>query len=244
MSQRILVVDDDKDHAESIADLLALRGYAVDVAFSGEDAMRRFGEVDFDVTLMDVRLPGMNGVETFLQFRKIRPGAQVIMMTGLSVEQLIAQAVAGGAVDVLYKPFAMGDLLNALKKVQPRGLVLVADDDLTFVESASKILAAHGYRVDVARTGAEALDKILSNSIDCLILDLGMPVMSGLEVYLQLREVGCLVPTILVANCAEQKEAAVKWLNSEQILTKPFDPAILLTAVKNALDSRYDVQAA
>src|ERR1700730_5227280 len=244
MSQHILVVDDDKDHAESIADLLGLHGYAVDVAFSGEDAMRRFGEVDFDVTLMDVRLPGMNGVETFLQFRKIRPSAQVIMMTGFSVEQLIAQAVAGGAVDILYKPFAVDDLLDALKKVQPRGLVLVADNDPSFVESACNFLTANGYRVDVARTGAEALDKISSNSIDCLILDLGMPVMSGLEVYLQLRKVGCLLPTILVANCAEQKDAVEKWLNPEQILTKPFDPVVLLTAVRNALDSRYAVQAA
>jgi two-component system response regulator HydG len=244
MSQHILVVDDDKDHAESIADLLALHGHAVDVAFSGEDAMRRFGEVDLDVTLMDVRLPGMNGVETFFQFRKVRPDAQVIMMTGLSVEQLIAHAVGGGAVDVLYKPFAVSDLLNALKKVQPRGLVLVVDGDPSFIESASGFLTANGYRVDVARTGAEALDKILSNSIDCLILDLGMPVMSGLEVYLQLRKVGCSLPTVLVANCAEQKDAAAKWLNSERILIKPFDPAVLLTAVKSSLESRYAVQAA
>ena len=244
MSKRILVVDDDKDHAESIADLLALRGYAVEVALSGEAAMRRFGDADFDVTLMDVRLPGMNGVETFLQFREIRPDAQVIMMTGLSVEQLIMQALEGGAIDVLYKPFAVSDLLNALKKVQPRGLVLVTDDDLTFVESASNVLTANGYRVVVARTGPEALDKILSNSIDCLILDLGMPVMRGFEVYLQLREIGCLVPTILVANCAEQKDAALKWLNSDPILTKPFEPAILLAAVEQAMDSRYAVQAA
>src|SRR5260370_36983955 len=165
------------------------------------------------------------------------------MMTGFSVEQLIAQAVAGGAVDVLYKPFAVGDLLDALKKVQPGGLVLIADDDPSFVESASNVLTANGYRVDVARTGAEALEKISSTSIDCLILDLGMPVMSGLEVYLQLREVGCLLPTILVANCAEQKDAAAKWLNSEQILIKPFDPAVLLTVVKSSLDSRYAVQA-
>jgi len=92
MTMRVLIVDDDRDHAESIADILLSEGYAVEVAFSGESALKRFTEVEFDVTLMDVRLPGMNGVEAFFLFRKVRPGVRVIIMTGYSVEQLIAQA--------------------------------------------------------------------------------------------------------------------------------------------------------
>jgi two-component system, NtrC family, response regulator HydG len=94
MSERVLIVDDDKDHAESIADLLQLRGFEVEVAYSGEQALQLFQKAPFDVSIMDVKLPGMNGVDAFFEFRKVRPQAQVIMMTGLSVEQLIASAVA------------------------------------------------------------------------------------------------------------------------------------------------------
>jgi two-component system response regulator HydG len=74
MSERVLIVDDDKDHAESIADLLQLRGFEVEVAYSGEQALQLFRKAPFDVSIMDVKLPGMNGVDAFFEFRKVRPG--------------------------------------------------------------------------------------------------------------------------------------------------------------------------
>jgi two-component system, NtrC family, response regulator HydG len=114
MKRRIFIVDDDRDHAESIADILAMHGHEVDLAFTGEDAVRRFAEVTFDLTLMDVKLPGMNGVETFLALRRQRADAQVIMMTGFSVEQLLSQALENGARGVLYKPLAIPELLRAV----------------------------------------------------------------------------------------------------------------------------------
>jgi len=240
---RILIVDDDQDHAESIADILLMHGYAVEVALSGESALKRFAEVEFDVTLMDVRLPGMNGVETFFRFRKARPGARVIIMTGYSVEQLIAQAMEGGAASVLYKPFQVGNLLEALKKAKPRGLVLVADDDAEFAESTVNILASSGYRADIARTGQEALGKLRSAAIDCLILDLRLPVMSGIEVFLELRGLGLMVPTILVTGFPGDGEQARKTFSDETMLIKPFDPAMLLAVIEAAMESRHGVDA-
>jgi two-component system response regulator HydG len=118
MSYRIFIVDDDRDHAESIADILAMHGHDVDMAFSGEEAVRRFAERQFDVTLMDVKLPGMNGVEAFFELRRQRADAQVIMMTGFSVEQWLSQAVLAGARGVLYKPLAIPDLLRAIDTIE------------------------------------------------------------------------------------------------------------------------------
>jgi two-component system, NtrC family, response regulator HydG len=114
MKCRVFIVDDDRDHAESIADILAMHGHDVDMAFSGEEAVRGFNEREFDLTLMDVKLPGMNGVETFFELRRQRADAQVIMMTGFSVEQLLSQAILNGARGVLYKPLAIADLLRAI----------------------------------------------------------------------------------------------------------------------------------
>jgi two-component system response regulator HydG len=121
MNYRIFIVDDDRDHAESIADILAMHGHDVDMAFSGEEAVRRFGEREFDVTLMDVKLPGINGVEAFFELRRQRADAQIIMMTGFSVEQLLAQAVLAGARGVLYKPLAVPDLLRAIDGIDRPG---------------------------------------------------------------------------------------------------------------------------
>jgi two-component system, NtrC family, response regulator HydG len=119
MTCRVFVGDDDRDHAESMADLLELHGYEVAMAHSGEEALARLSSLDFDVALMDVKLPGIDGVEAFLEMRKAKPAAPVIMMTGFSVEQSLARAIAGGAAGVLHKPFAIGELLQAIERAQP-----------------------------------------------------------------------------------------------------------------------------
>ena len=112
---RIFVVDDSRDFAESLADALESQGHTVALAYSGEEAVQRFETEDFDFTFMDVRLPGMNGVERFFAFRKMKPDAKVMMMTAHSVEHLLQQAVENGAVGVLHKPFDPTELLEAIE---------------------------------------------------------------------------------------------------------------------------------
>jgi CheY-like chemotaxis protein len=184
-----------------------------------------------------VKLPGMNGVETFFAFKKLRPDAKVMMMTGYSLEQLIAQAVENGALGVLHKPFAIGDLLEVLERVKPRGLVLVADDDPEFAASIEPILSQHGYRVQIARTGAEALELAAAEDVNCLILDLKMPVLTGLEVFFKLRLEGRAIPTIFVTGFQTEESEALSRLQeplNQGVFLKPFDPAELLRAVDAA----------
>ncbi|HXS40316.1 MAG TPA: response regulator [Stellaceae bacterium] len=236
MNRRVLVIDDDRDHAESIVDILTMRGHQVEAAFSGEAGVKLFREEDFDIVFMDVKLPGMNGVETFFEFKKIRPDARVMMMTGYSVEELISQAIANGALGVLRKPFAIGDLLRVLDEVKPRGLILVADDDPDFAESLQPILAEHGYSVEVASTGQEALEKATQAGVNCLILDLSMPLLTGVEVYLKLKELGKSIPTIFVTGFPGEKTAALTGPRpvDRGILMKPFDPQDLIHAIAAA----------
>jgi len=70
MPKHVLVVDDDRDHAESVAEILEMRGHRVELAYTGEEAIARFCEADFDMVLMDVKLPGMNGVQTLLRVQE------------------------------------------------------------------------------------------------------------------------------------------------------------------------------
>lgn len=228
MMKRIFVVDDDRDHAESLADILEMRGYEVEIAYSGEEAVERFQVADFDLVFMDVKLPGKNGVETFFAFRNLRPDAQVMMMTGFSLEALVRQAVEGGALGVMHKPFSGEDLLAAVEKAKPRGLVLVADDDVYYAESMAGLLGDAGYRVRLARTGQEALDMMQKGGIDCLLLDLQMPILSGLEVYMALKQSGHVVPTILITGNETSADAQALCPLTQGLLVKPFDPGALL----------------
>jgi two-component system response regulator HydG len=123
-SLKIFIVDDNQDFAESLADLLKLDGHHVELAFDGETAIENFHNKDYDITFMDVKLPGRNGVESFFEIRKINPLANIVMMTGYSVEQLVSQAVENGALGVLSKPIEMPQLLEQLEKVKSSGIIL------------------------------------------------------------------------------------------------------------------------
>ncbi len=239
---RIFVVDDDRDFAESLADVLRLDGHQVDTAYTGEEAIERFPQKEYDLTFMDVKLPGLNGVESFMEIRKLKPDAQVYMMTGFSVEQLLEQAVAEGARGVLHKPLDLEELLRMLNDIKAGG-VLIADDDPDFVQSIREVLEEHGYKVYVAHDGGEAVEKVLNNGIDVLILDLRMPVLNGLEVYLELKKHGRCLPTILVTAYAREEAEAIDTLKSlavTGVLTKPFDPGQLLVALENLSEPQQE----
>ena len=114
-SLKILVVDDDKDGADGLAEALELYGHQVTTAYSGFDAVKLFRHTVFDLTFMDVMMLGLNGVESLMQIRKIAPKARVFMMTGYSARDLLDQAVDEGAAGVLQKPFAIEEVLENVK---------------------------------------------------------------------------------------------------------------------------------
>jgi len=236
---RVLIVDDDHDFAQSLALLMKRRGYTVQLAFSGEEAIEKFrqqdtsGEHPFDITFMDVKLPGRNGVESFLEIRKLTPDAKVIMMTGYSVKQLLEQAVDHGVWGVLDKPIDIQNMLDLLDDIKPNS-ILIVDDDADFVESVDDLLANNGYTIFSARNGREAIECIHSHDIGVLILDLRMPILGGLETYLELKKTGHEIPTIIITAYADDDTNALNMLQSLAvggILKKPFDPRELLNAV-------------
>ena len=108
----ILVVDDDRDGADGLSEALEYYGHNVTTCYSGFDAVESFRTSKFDLTFMDVMMLGLNGVESFLEIRKIDPEARVFMMTGYSARDLLEEAVGQGAAGVFQKPFAIEDVLE------------------------------------------------------------------------------------------------------------------------------------
>ncbi len=106
----VMIVDDDQDLAESLAELLEMSGCTVTTAANGREAVLTHGKRDFDVTFMDVRMPVMNGVDSFFEIRKLKPDAKIVMMTGFK-EAIVAKALEAGAAGLLNKPFAIAAML-------------------------------------------------------------------------------------------------------------------------------------
>ena len=94
-------------------------GHEIEIAKSGEEAIRSFSVDDFDLTFMDVKLPGLNGVEAFLEILKFRPDVGISMMTDYGGQELLEQAIDSGALGVLYKRFSRDELRDSIAYVQP-----------------------------------------------------------------------------------------------------------------------------
>jgi DNA-binding response OmpR family regulator len=230
---RVLVVDDDEDFAQSLAMLLKSRGYEIELAYSGEEAIEKSYKQHFDITFMDVMLPGKSGVESFTEIRQFKPKAKVVMMTGFSLEEILDEAMEKGAWGIFNKPLNVKKMLEMLEKLRAEHILLV-DDDPDFVNSIKILLEKNGKTVFTAKDGKEAVECACSNDIDILFLDLRIPILSGLETCLELKKTGHTIPTIIVTAYADQETEAIetlKCMSITRILRKPFDPKELLEAV-------------
>jgi len=112
---RVLIVDDDRDFAESLAEALETLGCQADARFTGEAGIEAVSNQVFDAVLMDVGLPGLGGVESLTRIRRANPHAKCFLLTGYSADHVAGQVVEAGAVEVLTKPIDVEQLLRRLK---------------------------------------------------------------------------------------------------------------------------------
>src|SRR3989339_1645905 len=113
----ILIVDDQVNMLETFTDILRDKGYKVTTAEDGYTAIDKVKKQSFDVIFMDIKMPGINGVQTFREIKKINPKTAVIMMTAYSVEGLVKEAIEEGAYTVIYKPFEIERVVETIERV-------------------------------------------------------------------------------------------------------------------------------
>ncbi len=117
----ILIVDDDPQLRQSFEKLLSGEGHKVRTAPSGEVGLSMLKEDPPDLVIMDVRLPGMSGLETFLAMREIEPKLPVIVMTAFGTTETAIEATKLGAFEYVLKPFDVPDMLATIEKALEAG---------------------------------------------------------------------------------------------------------------------------
>ena len=110
----ILIVDDDIGICQTLADILEAKGYQVDTATDGFQAIEKAREFAFDVVLMDIKMPRINGVETYKKMKKIDLNTKVIMITAYALEELIREAYKEGVLEVMHKPLEIDSLITSI----------------------------------------------------------------------------------------------------------------------------------
>ena len=244
MGFHILVVDDNEAYTDSIKDILEDEGYAVETANSGEDACTLTDATEYDLVLMDIKMPGMNGVECFLNMKKRNPSIKVILFTAYALTDLIQTARENGVQAVLKKPLNMDQLYDAIASALRKpdgGYILVADDDRALCENLYETLVDHGYRVAMACSPHDAIREAERRPFDILLLDLKMPDLNGLEVYRRIKKMQPNLVTILMTGYAEEMNELIEQAIEESVYTmlpKPIDVQQLLGLLTRVSEER------
>lgn len=113
---RVLLVDDEEAFVRGMARLLKFRGIEVSTALNGQEAVDAVKQSGFDVVVLDIKMPGMDGIETLGEIKKFAPDTEVIMLTGHASLSSGAQALRKGAYDYLMKPCDAEDLIEKIRE--------------------------------------------------------------------------------------------------------------------------------
>ncbi len=118
MKKRILLVDDEKEFADTLAERLRTRDFDVTTAYNGDEALEKLKEYNYDVTILDVQMPGMSGIEALGAIKKLKPLTEVLMLTGHGTVETAIEGMKIGA--FLLKPCEMDVLLDKINKAHER----------------------------------------------------------------------------------------------------------------------------
>ena len=117
----VLVVDDEMNLTLAMRRLLSAEGYRTETANSGEEALHKAKESHYDIVFLDVNMPGMNGLETFVKLGQAAPDSAVVMITGYgkTLKAVIEEARTLGVRAVIDKPFKINQITEAIREIIP-----------------------------------------------------------------------------------------------------------------------------
>jgi DNA-binding NtrC family response regulator len=142
MSEKILLVDDEKDFLDVMSERIQARGMDVTTAESAEKALESLESGGYDAIILDLMMPGMDGLETLKAIKKKNPDLQVILLTGHATVEKGIEAMKLGAMDFLEKPADLDKLTEIIHKAQARKMVII---ERKMEEKIKQIIGTKGW---------------------------------------------------------------------------------------------------
>ncbi|HLN54731.1 MAG TPA: response regulator [Bacteroidales bacterium] len=198
----ILIIEDDLKFAGLLGDICREKGFMCLICQTGEEGLELSRQYRIKGIVLDINLPGMDGWDV-LENLKNTSETRHIPVHIISGYQETIEAYNKGAVGYLTKPVTKDKIEMALDQMQQfmsgkiRNLLII-EDDRNLRKSIMTLLDARDISIAEANSAAEAIKKITSENFDCIVLDLGLPDMSGFEMLRILREKNIRVPPVVV----------------------------------------------
>jgi two-component system sensor histidine kinase/response regulator len=176
-SPHILLVDDDTALLQALPHMVALRihGVMVDTSDSAFEALEQIQEHDYDAIVSDIKMPGMDGLELLAKIQELRPETPTLLITGHADQELIAQALRGGAYDFIQKPIDRVYFVAALHRaIQTHQLRRQVQEQQRLLERHAQALeqVVEQRTRDLLATN-EAMDALVRDLLDCSLIQSG-----------------------------------------------------------------------
>ena len=231
----ILVVDDEVDTCRNLSDILTDLGYEVDIAHDGISALELVRKA-YDVALLDLKMPGMDGLTLYREIKKLRAGTVAIVVTAYAGGDTKAEALAAGAWQVLAKPVDFPKLLGLVDEALGQPLVMVVDDDHDLCATLWDILRERGYRVCLAHDEDEAAERLKGRDFKVVLIDMKLPSGDGASVFRIVRQSNPQARTVVITGHRSEMDQLVKQVideGADAVCYKPFDVPSLLSTLQN-----------
>jgi DNA-binding NtrC family response regulator len=142
LKAKVLLVDDEEDFLSTLAERLEARGLKVDAVTSGEEAVAKVNEQSFDLIVLDLAMPGIDGLETLKRIKAKQPEAEIIILSGQGSIRTGIEAMKLGAEDFLQKPVNITELLDKISEAKDKRLLVL---ESKIVKEIEKILKTKGW---------------------------------------------------------------------------------------------------
>ena len=218
-------MDDDAGIRTSLSRILRSTGHELRMARDGFEAVEIAREFHPDLALLDIRMPGIDGVETFQRIRRETPAVAAIFMTAYASSDRSDEAEERGAISVLSKPLDLGGLLELVESTLGTSPVLIADDDPAMVKSIARSLEAIGIAVQTATSLREAARALRQRPSRVVIADVFLGDGFGYELLEELEGQSDRRPFVLITGRTEWMEENVTHRFGGEVvcLNKPID---------------------
>ncbi|MEK6766524.1 MAG: response regulator [Planctomycetota bacterium] len=220
----VLIVDDDPNIGDTLTDVLNAKGYDAGFVTSGREALSIIKKKNIDAILLDIRMPGMNGVETLKRIKGQSPLTSVVMITAYAEDELVNHARANGALHILSKPLDIDKIIGFLKKQEILKTIFIVDDDKAFCDSLKDAIEIHSYDVAVVNNAQEAIKTFSKRKYGIILLDMKLDGETGLDVAEAIKKQGYKCAIIMMS--AYKKEFQPLLDKAGQInnfIEKPFE---------------------
>lgn len=232
---KVLVVDDDRRMVKTICDILKVKGYEAIPAYSGEEGVEKVRTESPGCVLMDIKMPGIDGVEALKRIKEAAPDIPVLLMSAYATPEQAEEARENGAYSVLTKPLDVQQVLSFLSLLRKEESILVVDDDPLFCKTLKDILQARGYRVETEGEAGNVIGHMERNYKLVVILDLKLGSADGLDVLKEIRAKFPSKPVVMVTGYRDEMGGAIEkgcQIGAYSCLYKPFEVEELVRIVE------------